>query len=154
MTAKAPTLLLFLLVPLVILLLAAVATYGIVSSQSSNGVYDTDGDKLIEIDNLEQLDAIRYDLDGDGRADDSDDNDSYAAAFPVSGSDKVCNAGCTGYELQRSLDFNNGDSYAGDVNYDWSSGSGWSPIYRFESTFNGNGNTISNLYVNRNTRVC
>ena len=41
------------------LLVAATGNYGVVSSQSGNGKYDTDGDGLIEIEYLEQLDAIR-----------------------------------------------------------------------------------------------
>ncbi len=40
--------------------------------------YDADDDGLIEISNLEQLNAIRWDLDGDGDS----DHDGYAAAFP------------------------------------------------------------------------
>ena len=46
----------------VFLLIVAAATYGVVNSQSGNGKYDTDGDGLIEVSHLEQLDAIRYDL--------------------------------------------------------------------------------------------
>ena len=48
---------------------AVVITIGIIEAQAANGIYDTDGDKLIEINYLEQLDAIRYDTDGDGWAD-------------------------------------------------------------------------------------
>ena len=49
-------------------------------AQASNGVYDTDGDKLIEIGYLEQLDAIRYDPNGDGTADETFDATAYADA--------------------------------------------------------------------------
>ena len=45
------------------------ATLGVANSQTPNGKYDTDGDGLIEVSNLEQLDAISYDLDGDGKPD-------------------------------------------------------------------------------------
>ena len=55
-----------------VLLVAAVVTVsvtvGVVLSQSGNDKYDADGDGLIEVSNLEQLNAIRYDLDGDGRS--------------------------------------------------------------------------------------
>ena len=140
--------LLFVIVALVAA--AASITISITQAQAANGVYDTDGDKLIEIDNLEQLDAVRYDLDGNGRADNASDNANYAAAFPVSGSDKVCTIGCKGYELERSLDFDSDASFAsGSINFDWFSGLGWSPIGNFAATFDGNGHTISNLYVNR-----
>ena len=40
--------------------------------------YDADDDGLIEVANLAQLNAIRWDLDGDGVASDA----GYATAFP------------------------------------------------------------------------
>ena len=40
-------------------LLVLTSTVGVASSQAGNGKYDTDGDRLIEVSNLEQLDAIR-----------------------------------------------------------------------------------------------
>ena len=136
------------------------ATLGVANSQTANGKYDTDGDGLIEVSNLEQLDAISYDLDGDGKPDSSPDAETYAAAFPVSGTETVCNANCKGYELARSLDFDKADSYAsGAVSTEWTTGNGWEPIgilgglnryrpIRFSAIFDGNGHTISNLYIN------
>ena len=64
---------------LTIALLFATGNADIVNSQAPNGKYDTDGDGLIDVNNLEQLSAIRYDLDGDGDGDgdgtaDSDDS--------------------------------------------------------------------------------
>ena len=82
----------------------AVATYGVANSQSANGKYDTDGDGLIEIEYLEQLDAIRYDLDGFGSSSDSANLRPYATAFPISSHEAVCKSNCIGYELVRSLD--------------------------------------------------
>ena len=43
------------LIPLLLIaaLLIAAASYGIATSQSANGQHDTDGDKLIEISNLD-----------------------------------------------------------------------------------------------------
>ena len=35
--------------------------------EDDRGAHDADGDRLIEIDSLEKLYAVRYDLDGDGR---------------------------------------------------------------------------------------
>ena len=135
-------------------ILAATATCGVARSQSANGKYDTDGDRLIEIEYLEQLNAIRYDLDGNGRADDLSEAEAYAAVFPISAEESACY--CNGYELARSLDFNEGDSYGSNaVNPKWTTGDGWLPIgfgdNAFRSTFEGNGNTISNLYINRAT---
>ena len=124
------------------------------------GRRDTDGDGLIEVSNLEQLDAIRHDLDGDGRPDDGADSESYAAAFPGYSAEGC--PGCRGYELGRSLDFNDPGSYSSRaINPDWTTGLGWTAIGprnihasrdateggRFEGVFDGNGNTISNLYI-------
>ena len=114
--------------------------------------YDSDGDGLVEVSNLEQLDAIRYDLDGDGIPDDAA-KDEYAAAYPVSGEEMVCND-CRGYELARPLDFNDASSYAsGAVMEEWTTGEGWWPIgdgwHPFAATFNGNGHAVSNLHITR-----
>ena len=73
-------------------------------------VYDTDGDGLIEISNLEQLYAIRHDPDGDGYVG-ADGAADYVAAFPTAFEEYVCQD-CSGYELTRSLDFDSPDSYA------------------------------------------
>ena len=54
-----------LLLMLIGLVLVAVAGTDVVSAQSAVD-YDTDDDGLIEIEWLEQLDAVRWDLDGDG----------------------------------------------------------------------------------------
>ena len=136
-----------------VLLIGAAASFGVVSSQSANGEHDTDGDGLIEVSNLEQLNAIRYDLDGDGRPDAASGADAYAAAFPGT----PCYRDCEGYELARSLDFDDPASYAsGAVNANWTTGVGWLPIGvieddPFSAIFDGNGRTISNLYIKRTT---
>ncbi len=116
----------------------------------------------MEITSLEQLDAIRYDLDGNGLADSYSDAQAYAAAFPEIAAAEACK-GCAGYELAGPLDFQHPGSYAsGEVNPAWLSGSGWMPIAPhyvygsphdtssgFKAVFDGNGHTISNLYVRR-----
>ena len=117
-----------------------------------NGDYDADDDHLIEIRSITQLDAIRHDLDGDGAADDADnDATAYAAAFPNAAAGMGCpSSGCEGYELANNLDF-------GAI----VSGAGWVPIGYFKSssnradfyaTFDGNGHTISNLYIGRQSQ--
>ncbi len=114
--------------------------------------YDTDADGLIEISTLEQLNAVRYDSDGDGYPDGvlrGDDESIYAAAFPDG---KPCSDRCIGYELARDLDFQEADSYAAnEVNPAWTEGRGWLPTtsenYPFSAIFEGNGHTIANLYI-------
>ena len=139
------------------LLVASAGSYSLVSSQSGNGKYDADGDGLIEVSNLEQLDAIHYDLDGDGEPTDSGAA-AYAAAFLTKAGEAVCIRNCEGYELARSLDFQDAGSYAsGAVNAKWTNGDGWLPIgtgwrNEFNATLDGNGHAISNLYINRTTQ--
>ena len=140
------------------LLITAAASYGIVNSQSGNGKYDTDDDGLIEVEYLEQLDAIRYDLDGDGKADAESGADDHAAAFPTSAGESVCESNCNGYELTRSLDFDDANTYASEtVNAAWTTGGGWLPMgnrnNHYGAVFNGNGHTISNLYINRTNKL-
>ena len=137
----------------------APAPMPLVFIEGANGEYDADGDRLIEISNLEQLNAVRYDLsNGNGRPDDSDDARAYRAAFPTSAGESVCDRACRGYELTSSLDFNSPDSYsAGAVDPEWNGGDGWLPINDNRSglnaEFEGNGHTISNLYIHRRATV-
>ena len=120
--------------------------------------YDSDGDGLIDITTLAQLNAIRWDLNGDGVVADSDTM-NYNAAFPGrdtrSGSRMGCPSGtCTGYELLADLDFdeNNDDEItSADATY-WNSGAGWDPLGTYTGTFKGNNNTISHLFIDRGSR--
>ena len=123
----------------------------------------TDGN-LILIRTLEQLDAIRYDLDGDGvPSGDTMGQQAYRNAFELAAdANHNCTGGCMGYELMNNLDFEDADSYAAATrNNAWvdpASGgtpgtSGWVPIgsltlVAFTAIFDGNGHTISNLYIN------
>ena len=126
--------------------------------------YDADNDGLIDIANLAQFNAIRWDLDGDGIVDAAD----YAVAFPDSATGMGCppvdhdddpltspQPVCTGYELTSDLDFDtnsNGRADSGDTY--WDSGKGWDPIggsNGFAATFEGNGHAISNLFIARGT---
>ena len=79
--------------------------------------YDDDDDGLIDVRSLVQLYAIRWDLNGNGAADNAGDATSYANAFPTPATGMGCPAaGCSGYELRRNLDFDtDGD---GDVDAD------------------------------------
>ncbi|WP_419837800.1 GLUG motif-containing protein [Candidatus Poriferisodalis sp.] len=151
--------------------------------------YDVDDDGLIEVSSLAQLNAIRWDLDGDGTADvyppdiagrtghDPDGATKHAAAFPNAVAGMGCTSdGCVGYELAADLDFDtnaNGQADAGDAF--WNGGLGWLPLMggeairdwdadlrfmdyagtsgpnsrarMFTAVFEGNGRTISNLFI-------
>ena len=118
---------------------------------------DKDGDGLIEIYDLEGLDAMRYQLDGTG----------YQASTSATEITAGCpESGCRGYELTRDLDFNSTASYASVANQrKWakpddsadSSDIGWFPIgtsenkdrFSFTGVFDGNGHKISNLFMKR-----
>ena len=105
---------------------------------------DRDDDGLIEIDDLETLNAIRYQLDG-----------SHLRLSGVVPTSVGCaRGGCKGYELTQDLDFNNDDSYSSTANrIIWTTGTGWQPIGdssdAFTGKFEGNGFTISNLKIDR-----
>ena len=136
----------------------------LVSAQASHKVnshltnYDTDGDNLIEVDSLAKLNAIRHDLNGNGVQDSVSASDwaNYTTAFPDAAPRMGCPraAGCLGYELDADLDFDTGT--AGDRTDDqyYNAGAGWTPIGRvgtgnhYSGDFEGNGHTISNLYIN------
>ena len=138
--------------------------------------YDTDDDQLLEVSNLAQLDAIRYDLDGNGAVDTGTaaaDAVNYTTAFPnpiagmgckpVDHDDNTATPKtpvCIGYELTQNLDFDTDDDGAtytvsstgvvtgdaGDTYYN--GGQGWTPIGgAFTATFDGKGKTISNLFI-------
>ena len=91
-----------------------------------NGDYDRDDDGLIEICNLDQLNAIRFDSNGDGDPERGMLHE-YTRVFPrIVASGPGCPNGCQGYELVVDLDFDtnrNGRADAGD-RY-WNDGRGW-----------------------------
>ena len=95
--------------------------FGVTVLPTTTVDYDTDDDGLIEISNLAQLDAVRYDLNGFGS---TFGQPAYAEAFADAG-----------------------DTY-------WNNGAGWVPIgdssgsfSRFAAIFEGNGRTITNLFI-------
>ena len=121
--------------------------------------YDTDEDNLIEISNLAQLNAIRWNLNGRGDS----TNAVYVAAFPnrsTSATKRMgCPAGnCAGYELVADLDFDSDGDDDVDANDHggayWNNGEGWVPFGQvftqtYATTFKGNGHTIDHLFINR-----
>ena len=115
--------------------------------------YDANDNNLIDIATLDNLNAVRYDLDGDGRSTGADAV-GYLAGFPNLTRGMGCPDGCQGYELTAHLDFDtNGD---GDVTSadDYES---WAPIgqglnaFTYRARFVGNGYTIANLTINNST---
>ena len=118
---------------------------------------DVDDDGLIEIYYLEDLDAVRYQLDGSGYK----TTDSAMVEAITAGCDEDGSMVCRGYELIRDLDFGDNDSYSSIANKvmwqpnDDESNAGWVSIGSNSPTavsapmmFEGNGYAISNLYQN------
>ena len=122
------------------------------------GDVDDDNDGLIEIYNIEQLNAIRFNLVGTGYTE-SEGASTVSTGCPP--------AGCRGYELVRDLDFAETSSYAsGTVNTKFrptgedlatATNAGFAPIgyhtstgglASFNAIFVGNGFAIRHLYVN------
>ena len=133
----------FLLLLTIILLRSVSAQDGFQCDYASD--IDQDNDGLIELCDLDSLDAIRYQLDGSGY------RESFDAVKVTAGCPQL---GCNGYELRNNLDFNSEDSYRNITNKKaWTSGLGWLPISDrlnfFAARFEGNGHTIANLYINR-----
>ena len=130
-------------------------TVRVADDEESGTDYDTDDDGLIEIATLAHLNAVRWDLDGDGAVDSATNATSYGNAFPNAAADMGCpdgpdadqSADCVGYELAAKLDFDtDGD---GDVDGDDPGSYGnWSPIGgTYAGIFDGNGRTISRLTI-------
>ena len=102
---------------------------------------DKDGDGLIEIENLEDLNAIRYQLNGAAY------KESTEALANAEGCPKNR---CIGYKLVKDLDFLDTASYSSISNkVIWTTGEGWLPIDNFNALFDGNGHTIANLMIHR-----
>ncbi len=137
-------------------------------SKQNRGEYDYDDDGYIDIWTLAQLNAIRWDLDGNG--DPASGNllayntvfrwrdATTAGRMGCELTDHDGNSGtpdqatCTGYELIASLTFDeNGDGQVtetGDPTY-WDSNMGWLPLGAYTGHFKGNGNTIDLLTIGR-----
>ena len=126
--------------------------------------YDSNDDRLIEISNLAQLNAVRWDLNGDGTVDVAANRTSYAAAFPNAAAGMGCPDGddagtapdpCLGYELKADLTFDtNADgavTAADSGGLYWNQGDGWTPIggrgNPYTGEFQGRGKTIDQLFI-------
>ena len=118
------------------------------------GDYDRDDDGLIEVCDLAQLNAIRFDSNGDAKPERGTAYE-YTSAFPgiISGG-PGCPGRCNGYELVVDLDFDtNGNGRADSGDRFWNDGLGWAPMpianLRYSAVFEGNGHTISGLFMDK-----
>src|SRR5690554_6836924 len=115
--------------------------FPLIGHSAERDLVDADGNGLIEIYDLSDLNEIRNNLDGKA----------------LYGSSQGCpDDGCVGFELKADLDFDtNGDGIIDEQDAYWNNGAGWLPIgnssQRFTAEFNGNGHVIRNLYINRPT---
>ena len=131
---------------------------------------DRDNDGLMEIDNLDMLNNIRYNMAGTSYDDDptdelmSTDGGSTTGApltTPSNCDDRTPTTTLCGYELTLDLDFTSAESYAGEaVNNDWLLDNTDDPTMatnrgfpfigmrhaNLSAIFEGNGHTISNFY--------
>ena len=130
----------------------------LVSDDESPTDYDVDNDGLIEIATREQLNAVRYDLDGNGVVDNLADQAAFARGFPRVMED-MCSVDftetavegdpgpCTGYELLNDIALSGSwTPIGGNVGLDVFSGDS------FGATFDGNGHTISGLRISLGSR--
>jgi len=109
-------------------------------AESGRSDYDLDNDGLIEINDLNDLNEIRNNLDGTSLY-------STSAGCSLAG-------GCVGFELTTNLDFDtNQDGLINASDQFWNETEGWLPLSnyheRFSAIFHGNDYKISNLYISR-----
>ena len=157
----------------VLIALTALLSLSATASAQSTVDYDSDDDGYIDVKTHQQLNAIRYDLNGNGAQDSVSASDwtNYTSAFSNAATGMGCKLTdhdsnsqtadqptCVGYELMNDIDLDtDGDGNIGTDSGDayYNSGAGWSPITdasnltSYTGNFNGNGNTINNLFINR-----
>ena len=126
----------------------AAGIYLIFNPGAATKDYDDNNNNLIDVRTLAQLNALRYDLDGNGAV--SGGNAiAYGQAFPGLTTGMGCPATCRGYELRENLDFDSDGSGTVDGGDAYPS---WAPIgidaAPYSGAFEGNGHTIANLTIN------
>ena len=157
----------------VLIALAALLSLSASAAAQSTTDYDSDDDGYIDVKTHQQLNAIRYDLNGNGAQDSVSASDwaNYTSAFsnPDTGmgckltdhdsnSQTADQPTCVGYELMNDIDLDtDGDGNIGTDSGDayHNNGAGWQPIGAvqgvFRTNFKGNGYTINNLFISRSS---
>ena len=132
---------------LIAALAALILHVAIPAAAQSTIDYDSDDNGLIEINTLDQLNAVRWDLDGNGIPAPANTT-TYAAAFPnritATSTPMGCPSACEGYELTANLDFAaDGMAVTSTDPYP-----NWTPIGgSYAAVFDGKGHTISRLTI-------
>ena len=130
-----------------LLALAALAVGLLAGPAAAQGTqdYDDDDDGLIDIRTAPQLNAVSWDLNGNGMRDAVSPTNwlnFYTNVFVSGFSDMGCPAaGCTGYELRADIDMSIYATWGGI-------GSSATP---YTAAFEGNGHTISNFTISGGT---
>jgi hypothetical protein len=132
------------------------------ADEDNDGIADVDADHdgLIDIDNLDKLNAMRFQLQGVGLQL-SADLEMNISGCPFVIFEGVYQKRCAGYELTQDLDFDTDGNGVVDALDDYSNindegiAKGWKPVgsasQYFNGHFNGNGYVIKNLTINRST---
>ncbi len=117
---------------------------------------DDNNNGLIEIHTLDDLARLRDDLNGNGT------DDGNIDAVTAVGAVGCPSSGCNGYELTRSLNFSDADSYDDNSGNSknmaaWTSGRGWDPIgsclsatvcsFPYTAMLDGQGYSIADLFI-------
>ena len=106
----------------------------------ANRDYDRNDNNLIDITSLDELNAMRWDANGDGHPETANAS-AYGTVFAgrtATATGRMgCPDGCRGYELLASLTFPTEGPYAN-----------WPPINNFATTLDGNGHTLTGMTVN------
>ena len=126
------------------------------TDDNNDGIIDADADSdgLIDVASLEELNAIRFALDGSGQVM-TEESLSDTSGCPIILWQGIAQQRCHGYELVADLDFDtNGDSQINELDTYWNDGEGWEPIgssssNAFTGDFHGNGHQVRNLYIDR-----
>ena len=155
------------------LTLAALLSLSASAAAQSTTDYDSDDDGYIDVKTHQQLNAIRYDVNGNGARDSVTTTvwANYTSAFPNAATGMGCKLTdhdsnsqtadqptCVGYELMNDIDLDtDGDGNIGTDSGDayYNNGEGWQPIgpssSQYAANFKGNGNIINNLFINRSS---